>query len=221
MGGKFVAYYRGSIEKQGKSGLSLGGQRRVVASYLENSNSQLLDEFTEIEGGRRSHRPELEKALATCEKHKAKLIIARLGRLSRSVAFIATMLERSKVEFVCCDHPKANKRTVRIIAAIAEHECDRLANQIRDAFAAAKAAGTQIGNPRLGQNNRKAAAARAEAVRPAITETIHLSMLAAANELNRRGIRTASGKQWHATQVRRVRNRLGLTTGGLRTIPTS
>jgi len=120
------------------------------------------------------------------------------------------MLERSKVEFVCCDCPMANKRTIHVIAALAEHERDLVANRLRDSFAAPKAAGKQIGNPSLALNNRKAAIARAEGVRLDIIETMHLSILAAADELNRRGIRTASGRKWHAMQVRRVRNHLGL-----------
>jgi len=54
VGGKFVAYYRVSTDKQRKSGLGLAAQRKVVAGYLVGANGQLLDEFTEIESGTRN-----------------------------------------------------------------------------------------------------------------------------------------------------------------------
>jgi DNA invertase Pin-like site-specific DNA recombinase len=136
-------------------------------------------------------------------------VIAKLDRLSRNVAFIATLMNR-KVDFVCCDNPTATKFTIHILAAVAEHERDMIADRTRKALAAAKAKGTRIGNPRLGKQNKIAAAARAKQLRPVITETAHLSMQAAADLLNDRGLTTATGKPWHAMQVSRVRQRLGL-----------
>ena len=88
--GKFVAYFRVSTDRQGKSGLGLEAQRETVMNYLNGGNWSLVGEFTEIESGKRSDRPELEKALAACKKQKAKLVIAKLDRLSRNLAFIAT-----------------------------------------------------------------------------------------------------------------------------------
>ena len=104
MRGKFVAYYRVSTDKQGKSGLGLDAQRKAVVDYLDGGKWTLLDEFTEIESGERNDRPELEKALAACRKHRAKLVIAKLDRLSRNLSFIAALMDR-KVDFVCCDNP--------------------------------------------------------------------------------------------------------------------
>jgi DNA invertase Pin-like site-specific DNA recombinase len=88
--GKFVAYFRVSTDRQGKSRLGLEAQRKSVLDYLDGGQWQLVTEFTEVESGKRSDRPELEKALAACKKHKAKLVIAKLDRLSRNLAFIAT-----------------------------------------------------------------------------------------------------------------------------------
>jgi DNA invertase Pin-like site-specific DNA recombinase len=210
MRGKFIAYYRVSTDKQGESGLGLAAQRKAVADYLNGGNWELMGEFTEIESGKRNHRPELEKALATCKKHKARLVIAKLDRLSRSVAFIATMLERSKVDFVCVDNPHANKTMIHFIAVMAEFERDAIAERTRNALAIAKAKGKIIGNPDLGRKNKQDAAARAQQLRPIIAETAHLSMQAAAAELNRRGALTATGKPWHAMQILRVRQRLGM-----------
>jgi DNA invertase Pin-like site-specific DNA recombinase len=90
--GKFVAYFRVSTDRQGKSGLGLDAQREAVMNYLNGGRWSLVDEFTEVESGKRADRPELEKALAACRKQKAKLVIAKLDRLSRNLAFIATGL---------------------------------------------------------------------------------------------------------------------------------
>jgi DNA invertase Pin-like site-specific DNA recombinase len=114
--GKFVAYFRVSTDKQGKSGLGLEAQRKAVLDYLNGGAWSLAGEFTEIESGKRNKRPELEKALTACKRHKAKLVIAKLDRLSRNLAFIATLMD-SGVEFVAVDNPHANKLTIHNIAA--------------------------------------------------------------------------------------------------------
>ena len=210
MRGKFVAYYRVSTDRQGKSGLGLDAQRKAVLDYLDGGKWELINEFTEIESGSRNDRPELEKALAACKKHRAKLVIAKLDRLSRDLAFIATLMTK-KVDFVCCDNPTATKFTIHILAAVAEHERDAISARTKAALAAVKARGKKLGNyQRIAEAKQRATAARAEAVRGGITETAHLSTRVAADTLNRRGVRTASGKQWHAMQVHRARRRLGL-----------
>jgi DNA invertase Pin-like site-specific DNA recombinase len=209
MHGKFIAYYRVSTDKQGKSGLGLDAQRRAVRDYLDGGKWELVGEFTEVETGKRADRPELEKAIAACKKHRARLIIAKLDRLSRNVAFISALMER-KVDFVCCDNPTATKFTIHILAAVAEFEREAISMRTKEALAAAKAKGKRLGNyQRIAEAKQKATTVRAETVRPAITSTLHLSMQAAADELNRRGITTVTGKPWHAMQIRRVRQRLG------------
>src|SRR5262249_60870630 len=91
--GKFVAYFRVSTERQGKSGLGLDAQRQAVMTYLDGGRWALVGEFTEVESGKRNDRPQLAAALAACKKFKAKLIIAKLDRLGRNLAFIATLME--------------------------------------------------------------------------------------------------------------------------------
>lgn len=210
MRGKFIAYYRVSTDKQGKSGLGLAAQRKAVADYLDGGDWTLIAEFTEVESGKQNDRPELEKALAACKKDKARLIIAKLDRLSRNLAFIATLMDR-KVDFVCCDNPTATKFTLHILAAVAEHERDAISARTKAALAAAKAKGTVLGNyKRIAAAKQRATAARAEGLRPLMTEFANLSTRAAANALNRRGIKTASGGSWFPMQVHRVRQRLGL-----------
>jgi DNA invertase Pin-like site-specific DNA recombinase len=169
-----------------------------VLDYLDGGKRTLLEEYVEVESGKRNDRPELEKALAACKRHWAKLVIAKLDRLSRNLAFIAKLMDR-KVDFVCCDNTTASKFTVHILAAVAEHERDAISAPTKAALAAAKAKGRKLGNYRgIAAAKQRATAERAETVRPAIAETAHLAARAAAGELNRRGVKTANGKLWHS-----------------------
>ena len=108
--------------------------------------------------GRRNDRPELQKALAACRKHKARLVIAKLDRLSRNVAFIATMMD-SGVEFLACDNPHATRLTLHILAAVAEHEREMVSARTKAALQAAKVRGVRLGRntERLAPANRTAA----------------------------------------------------------------
>jgi DNA invertase Pin-like site-specific DNA recombinase len=208
MRGRFVAYYRVSTQEQGKSGLGLEAQRKAVVDYLDGGKWELLAEFTEVESGMRDDRPELAKAIAMCKRAKARLVIAKLDRLSRDVAFIATLMKG--VDFLAVDNPHANKLTVHIMAAMAEHERDAISQRTKDALASARARGVKLGDyERIAAGRRKATAARAESVRQPIAETLHLSAAAAATQLNRRNIASVTGKRWQATQIIRARKRLG------------
>src|SRR3984957_8652452 len=144
--GKFVAYYRVSTAKQGASGLGLEAQQDSVRTYLNGGRWKMVDELTEIESGKRNDRPALARALALCRIHKATLIIAKLDRLARNVNFISNLME-SGVEFTAVDFPQANRLTVHILAAVAEHEAAMISSRTKAALAAAKARGTRLGNP--------------------------------------------------------------------------
>jgi DNA invertase Pin-like site-specific DNA recombinase len=108
--GKFVAYFRVSTDRQGKSGLGLEAQRETVMDYLNGGRWTLVGEFTEVESGKRADRPELEKALAACKKQKAKLVIAKLDRLSRNLAFVATLMGVTSHNAIA---QKLNERNVK------------------------------------------------------------------------------------------------------------
>src|SRR4051812_8320059 len=112
---KLIAYYRVSTQRQGRSGLGLDAQRKAVADHVRAGACLLIAEHTEIESGKRNDRPELMAALAACRKHKATLVIAKLDRLARNVAFVANLME-AKVRFVAVDMPEANELTIHIIA---------------------------------------------------------------------------------------------------------
>ena len=117
--GKFIAYFRVSTDRQGQSGLGLEAQQKAVLDYLNGGSWTLAGEFTEVESGKHADRPQLAAALAACKKQKAKLVIAKLDRLSRNLAFIAALMD-SGVEFVAADNPHANKLTIHILAAVAQ-----------------------------------------------------------------------------------------------------
>jgi DNA invertase Pin-like site-specific DNA recombinase len=216
--GKFVGYFRVSTDRQGKSGLGLDAQRDAVMNYLNGGRWTLVDDFTEVESGKRNDRPELEKALAACKRQKAKLVIAKLDRLSRNLAFIATLMD-SGVEFVAVDNPHANKLTVHILAAVAQHEREIISARTSAALRAAKARGKRLGNPKLSEARRHAAAARKESadrfstnVLPVIREIQRSgikSLRGIARALAARGIPTARGGEWTPVQVSDILRRAG------------
>src|SRR5437879_5128843 len=125
-GEKYVAYYRVSTQRQGRSGLGLEGQREAVAVHLRTHGGRLLAEHTEVESGRRNDRPELHKALRRAKVSGARLLIAKLDRLSRSAAFLL-QLRDSGVRFVAADLPNADETVVGIMAVIAQNEREMIA----------------------------------------------------------------------------------------------
>jgi DNA invertase Pin-like site-specific DNA recombinase len=216
--GKFVSYLRVSTDKQGHSGLGIEAQRKAVADYLNGGRWKLLKEYVEVESGKHADRPELAAAIRHSKATGATLIVAKLDRLARNVAFISALME-SGVEFVAADMPMANRLTVHVLAAVAEHEREQISARTKAALAAAKARGTKLGNPNgaralRGLGNASAVAAlrrsadrHAAQVLPIIEELRGegiTSLHEIADELNRREIRTARGGQWYATSVRHV-----------------
>lgn len=217
--GNFISYYRVSTQKQGHSGLGLDAQKRAVTDYLNGGDWELLHEFVEIESGRRKDRPQLRAALEMCRRKKATLVIAKLDRLARNVAFVATLLE-GRIKFVCCDMPEADSTMLQIYSAIAEREAIKISERTRAALAAAKARGKLLGWSMPSRVNEQKAAARLGAavnrdharqfagnVLP-IVENMRAngvrSLAAIADALNARGIATARGGHWHAETVRRL-----------------
>jgi DNA invertase Pin-like site-specific DNA recombinase len=219
--GNFIAYYRVSTDKQGKSGLGLEAQKSAVLDYLNGGRWKLVGEFTEVESGKRNDRPQLATALAACRLRRATLVVAKLDRLTRNVHFVSTLME-SKVDFTAVDFPQANKLTIHILAAVAEHEAEAISARTKAALAAAKARGVKLGRPGGGivtdamcaasATARKGISARFSAdVAPAILtarDSGASSLREIATWLNSNDIPTARGGKWQATQVQRVLARL-------------
>ena len=209
-----IAYIRVSTGRQGKSGLGLEAQRKSVHDYLDGGRWELVAEFTEVESGKRSDRPELEKALAACKKHKAKLVIAKLDRLSRNLAFIATLMDSG---FIAVDNPHANKLTIHILAAVAQHEREIISARTSAALHAAKARGKRLGNPKLSEARKQAARSRRERANrysanllPVIREIQASgvkSLRGIARALVARGVPTARGGAWTPVQVSAILQR--------------
>jgi len=142
---KYVCYYRVSTKGQGKSGLGLNDQMEIVQRFLREGDI-IFEEFTEVESGRKSNRPKIQEAIRACQKFGAKLLIAKLDRLSRNVAFVMTLRD-SGVDFVACDLPDANTLTVGIMVTFAQHEAERGSERTKAALAQKKVQGFKLGKP--------------------------------------------------------------------------
>lgn len=217
---RLVSYARVSTARQGASGLGLEAQRAAVAAYAAGGRHALVAEYVEVESGRRDDRPQLQAALAACRLHRATLVIAKLDRLARNVRFIAGIMD-SGVDFVACDMPHANRLTLHLMAAMAEHEATAISERTKAALAATKARGVRLGNPRGAEHLRtgcREAAARSAAVRQqakadlqsqlrplvaSFEERELTSSAAIARALNRRGVPSPTGSLWYRQQVLR------------------
>jgi DNA invertase Pin-like site-specific DNA recombinase len=215
-----VAYYRVSTAKQGRSGLGLEAQRQAVARFVEAEGFEVVAEFVEVETGKGAdaieRRPQLAAALAEARRLKCAVVVAKLDRLSRDVAFVAGLMAQ-RVPFIVAELGRdADPFMLHLYAALAEKERAMISKRTKDALAAAKARGTRLGNPRIAEAQAKGSATnKAKAiehdagalpiVRAMQAKGASLRMIAA--ELNARGVRTARGGTWAATQVSAILSR--------------
>ncbi|MHB1549577.1 MAG: recombinase family protein [Vulcanimicrobiaceae bacterium] len=222
---KLVAYLRVSTEKQGRSGLGLEAQQAAVDAHVASTGCRLVGTYTEVETGKRDsldNRPELRRAIAHAKRAKATLVVAKLDRLTRSVA-VTSMLHTSGVEFIACDNPGANRMTIQILAVVAENEARMISERTKAALAAYKARGGQLGAALVQCRNltpqarergaaaaaaartRNAAAAYAD-VAPFIAELRRsgLSLRAIARRLDAEGYATRADRPWNPVLVSRI-----------------
>ncbi len=217
-----VVYLRVSTNKQRISGLGMEAQRETVRRFLAEG-WHVLDEVTEVESGRVSNRPELDRALALCRVHKATLVIARLDRLTRDPYFLSG-LELAGIEFVVCDMPSANRFTINIMAAVAAEEARAISERTRLSLAAARARGVILGDRtgRIAQHavaggkrsasaRRSTALARAADLAPIVLDiqgTGAASLAQVTEALNARRIPAPRGIVWHRESVRRLQQQI-------------
>lgn len=212
---EYISYLRVSTTHQGASGLGLDAQREIIRSYLQGQSP--IAEFVEVESGRKSDRPKLQEALTLCRKEKATLIVAKLDRLSRNVAFTSKLLE-SDVEIKFCDFPEANRLVLHIISSIAEYEANLIRTRTKQALEAKRARGEPLGKPENFINNQEKAICHSRETNQAkasanannkravamlkilVSKTTNLSEMA--RVLNNEGFLTSRGKQFTAQQVK-------------------
>lgn len=219
---KFVAYLRVSTDKQGERGLGIEAQRTAINQFLNGGNWQVVGEFVEVESGRRNDRPALAAAMHAAKVHGAKLCIAKLDRLARSVSFISALMD-SGIEFVCCDMPFVDRFSLHVLAAVAEKEARDISIRTKAAMAEAKRRGVKMGTPEnlLGHGHKGPVAsatkraAKADGRAADLRIVIHdieakgtTSLRGIAFKLNERGIPAARGGSWSPAQVMRLVRRL-------------
>ena len=209
-----IAYYRVSTQKQGRSGLGLDAQRAAVEAFAQAEGMEIVTEYHEVETGKGSdaleRRPYLAEALKEAKKKKAAIVVAKLDRLSRDVAFIAGLMAQ-RVPFIVANlGANADPFMLHIYAALAEQERRMISDRTKVALAGAKARGVKLGNQAQADRNRDLAAARAEELRPIFTDYQNLPARRVAHILNGRKIPTPTGALWSGNTVTRVRERLAL-----------
>ena len=211
---KAIPYYRVSTQRQGLSGLGLEAQQEAVRTHAARFGMHVIAEFIEVESGRKSKRPVLKLALAECLRHNAVLVIAKLDRLARNVAFIAALME-SGVDFIALDCPGASKPMLQMMAVFAEFQRDRISEDTKDALAAAKRRGVRLGrngSDVLAPKNRKAADDFARTMRPVIDDLRrdgHTTVRQIAKQLKRKRVKTFTRQgKWHVTTVHSLLRRI-------------
>jgi DNA invertase Pin-like site-specific DNA recombinase len=221
---KVITYYRVSTAAQGRSGLGLAAQREAVERYCRGRSCEVLDEFVEIESGKRNDRPKLDEALHLAKVTGATLVVAKMDRLSRNAAFLLTLRD-SGAKLVAADQPVVDDMTVGILAVVAEQERKAISARTSAALQAAKAQGRKLGNPNGAAALRRAAKGngasikaikitadrRAADIAPIIQHIRgqgRVSLRELAIGLNERHIRTPRGGAWHPTSVKNLLARL-------------
>ncbi|HKP05437.1 MAG TPA: recombinase family protein [Chthoniobacterales bacterium] len=215
---KWVCYFRVSTNKQGHSGLGLDAQRDSVTRYITEKGGAIIAVFTEIESGKKaSNRPALNEAIAMCRAKRATLCIAKLDRLARNVHFISGLLETG-VNFLAVDQPTKDRFMLHLHAAFAEEEARRISIRTKEALAAAKRRGVDIGatGRTLAARHKAEALARAKAYVPIIAELRRAGITQVRqtrDELNRRGVPSPGGAHWHLLNTHKMLNRIAALSG--------
>ena len=209
---RFVTYYRVSTDRQGRSGLGLDAQREAVSQFLAGRTATVIAEFVEVESGGKDDRPKLKEALTACQRGKATLLIAKLDRLARSVAFIANLMD-SNTEFIACDMPHASRLVLHVMAAFAEHERQIIGERTKAALAAAKARGVKLGanGAVLAERHKAEAMKYARQIAPAFLAAQKdgaKTTRQIAEYLNAMGLLSPQGGSWHPASVARALRRI-------------
>lgn len=215
---KYISYIRISTIKQDISGLGTEAQRKAIDSFIKPDDI-LIAEYKEAESGKNDLRPELQKAIEHCKEVEATLLIQKLDRLSRNVAFIF-MLRDSQVPFICIEFPEANSLTIGILAVLAQEERERISQRTKAALDVLKSKGVKLGKPENLSNysrersievRRKKSVLNLNNLRAtALISSLrkeNKSYFNIAKELNKYGFRTRMDKEFTAMSVKRLYDR--------------
>lgn len=214
---QYVIYTRVSTDDQGKSGLGLEAQMRDISHFLDGHEHQVIGTFTDVGSGKDlSERPEFLKAIRLAKRTGAELIVSKLDRLSRDLAFIAQMMKDRELSFRVASMPQADKFALHIYACLAEQEREMISVRTKAALASAKARGVKLGGHREGAlekaNDIRKTKANAyasktwEIVEPLLAQGLSLREIA--HKLNLSGLKTRTGKEWEAMSVSRIIKRM-------------
>jgi DNA invertase Pin-like site-specific DNA recombinase len=202
---KYVAYYRVSTAKQGKSGLGLEAQKETVRAFVEKEG-ELIGEYVEVQSGRKDNREELWKAIRAAKEHKAKIVIARLDRFSRKVSFISGIMDQG-VSLVVAEMPHASEFQLHIFAALAQEERRLISERTKAALAQAKKRGVKLGKngANLALLRRSEAHQRALSLKMKLPpHWAALSLSEIARLLDSLKIKPLNGGLWSAQQVKSI-----------------
>jgi DNA invertase Pin-like site-specific DNA recombinase len=224
---RVITYLRVSTRQQQRSGLGIDAQRAAIARFAATESLSISAEFVEFESGKGAdaleRRPQLAAALAAAKAMKCSVVVAKLDRLSRDVAFVAGLMAQ-RVPFIVAELGRdADPFMLHLYAALAEKERRLIGERTKAALAAKRVAGASLGNPRnlahAGSLGRAALARAADEFASSLTPAVHairatgaLTLASMAIELNRRGIRSARGGLWHRSSVANLLHRTKLQT---------
>jgi len=223
---KWIGYIRVSTKKQGKSGLGLEAQQKMIADFVATNGGELVESYSEAESGKDDTRPELAKAIKHADLVGGRVLVGKLCRLSRDLHFI-THLQKTKVDFAVCDLPGCDSFTVHLYGALAQKERERTSANTKAGLAAAKARGRKLGTNNLASvadmdaarakgaaASKQIAADYAAKVGPTISALYaqKMTLRAIAEQLEVSGVKTARGGDWTATAVKNVLNGMGIAT---------
>jgi len=209
---RYVSYLRVSTSKQAASGLGIEAQRAAVAEFIRLTDADQIAEYVEAESGANDERAQLRAAIEHCRSRKASLLVAKLDRLARSVAFVSAVMD-SDVPLVAADNPHASRLVLHMLAAVAEFEREQISHRTKAALAAAKARGVKLGTAgkALAARHRAAAVDWADRLRPVFDQAYAegaTTPTRLAVYLNDRAIVSREGGRWHPSNAARLLRRL-------------
>jgi DNA invertase Pin-like site-specific DNA recombinase len=207
-----IAYIRVSTARQGRSGLGLEAQTAAIKAFAISEGFEIIDTYVEIETGKGADalatRPQLAHAVEIARLTGATIVVAKLDRLTRNVAFGAALMQRNDVAFKVVDLPSANNFMLHIMLSVAEQEREMISARTKAALQAAKDRGQRLGSPTTAAILKDRSTAFAEGLKAIVVPMMGMSSRAIAAALNAQGVLTSTGGEWSNRTVLRMLDRI-------------